>query len=380
MRVWPFRKRAQQAASVQKTTERREFVYLDEVSVISLLSSHLGAIPAEYTDTLTKSTTAELASGIEAGISVAKANLGSRMESTRTNDSQVVRKATIQATFKDLYKAEQGSLVVRPLNKDEEPPAVSNTPSLLAVQDGDPWIVPAGQLVRGKLVELEVELQAHSMFRASTIVSVFADMFQEGSELSAQVEGGTLRLATEINRFLEQLMAGLVPIESKVVDYRSVTIDGKEILVHKRVLDAMEPGHQIASHPVFLVGIAERSQFWKDIRRILFSGARMKVLCRLNHDGLNASWTPVKLVDVLREVSPEWASRIEFLGQILLRAVAEGDAGRSTPHDRRSLALQLYSRFLVERYNLEVSADEWVKIQSLIDLTPRALPRCPTVG
>jgi hypothetical protein len=47
-KAWRQRRRA--APAERKQNALREFVYLDDVSVTSLLSSRLGAIPSEFTD------------------------------------------------------------------------------------------------------------------------------------------------------------------------------------------------------------------------------------------------------------------------------------------------------------------------------------------
>ena len=88
-----------------------------------------------------------------------------------------------------------------------------------------------------------------------------------------------------------------------------MTVREKEWLVHRRVLNQLSEDDTLQRRPVYIVGVAEQSLFWKDIRRVLFSGSRFRVLCRVAQDGIQESWTPVKLAHVLDAVLPIWARR-----------------------------------------------------------------------
>src|SRR5436190_1821131 len=106
--------------------ELREFVYLDEVSVTSLLSSRLGKVPSEFSDS---------------------------------------------------------------------------------------------DLRRGRLVEVEVELQADPVFRISAIASAFSELIEGKKRLFAGVDLDAFENVEEINDLLQKLMAGLIPLKCRVTDY-----------------------------------------------------------------------------------------------------------------------------------------------------------------
>jgi hypothetical protein len=109
-----------------------------------------------------------------------------------------------------------------------------------------------------------------------------------------------------------------------------------------------------------VVAVAEASRFWKDIRRVLFSGSRYSVLCRISRDGLHDDWTPVKLADVVRGFAPAVAEQISTAGQGLLTAAIRGTASGSQvddPHTRMRAALQAYGRALAARYGQDTQWD-----------------------
>lgn len=198
------------------------------------------------------------------------------------------------------------SFVLRSVSKDETPVGAVREVLSPPVQS-PPWVLDAAQLKRGELAELEVELEADPLFRFSMIIASFSDIIQGSDELSSSVDTDGLHKATEMNQLLAKLMGGLVPIRCRILDYLSLKSGGGEYLVHRRVFEQMPRLLRDSMKPVYLVGVAEEDLFWKDIRRVLFSKIRVKVLCRLNYVGLRDYWTRVKLVDVLGEVSPEFA-------------------------------------------------------------------------
>ena len=87
--------------------ERREFVYLDEVSVLSILASRTGRIATASTENQTSSQSSEVHGSLGVGLGGTKANLGTKMQTSQIEASQVSRQAIIQSSFKDLYDIER---------------------------------------------------------------------------------------------------------------------------------------------------------------------------------------------------------------------------------------------------------------------------------
>src|SRR4051794_15457514 len=99
----------------------REFVYLDEVSVYSLIASRKGPIATDYRDTTSTLLRSELEGTVGANAGVAKSEVASRIESSQSRETHSVRKAVIQSTFRELYDAEQGQLALRSLDVADAP-------------------------------------------------------------------------------------------------------------------------------------------------------------------------------------------------------------------------------------------------------------------
>ena len=189
----------------------REFVYLDEVSVYSLIASTLGPIAEQFTDTHTSSRQSEMESSAGAGAGVAKAELNARIMNNQTSGTQVVRKSIVQATFKQLYESELDSLSIRSKPRDIKQPKIRNRDELFATvqtpADGY-WIIDPLDLSRGKLFELEVELEADPIFRVSTFTSTILEILEENADLFGLDVAGELAQMKSVGRILEKLKIG----------------------------------------------------------------------------------------------------------------------------------------------------------------------------
>ncbi|MEU8254996.1 hypothetical protein AB0C06_12110 [Micromonospora inaquosa] len=359
-RIASLRRRRRIKAARSLTTPLREFVYLDEVSVYSLLASRQGALASEYTDTSTSAARAELSGKIGLGAGATKGELSSKREQTYTQSSQVLRKSTVQAAFKELYEGEEGRLGVTPLTMNESPPRVRSWQDLATnftdpIYDG--WVIRPSNLERGLLVELEIELSTHSIFKMTSIMSALSALIVENPELFPQSEFPQLQEVAAVNRVLDKLLVGLIPLRCRALDYCVVDFDGERVAVHTRLMEHIAPDLQYAPKPLHVVGVTEELLYWKDVRRVLFTGQRFRILSRLNASGVRSSWVPVKLVDVLRDVVPDLAAQVEQAG----RAFGQNSTSQG-PNDDRSatiaLALIAHSRLLAEHYDVVIDADQ----------------------
>lgn len=319
----------------------REFVYLDEVSVYSLLASRHGALPSEYTHTLTRSDTGSVGASIGLTAGLAKAGSTSRSESTVSESTQVLRKSSVQAAFKELFEGEENRLALRSPKPDQFLPRVS---SWRAVESGAEtatfhgWVVDADTLTRGVLVDVEVELRPSQIYKFLSIFSSMEDIVEDNRSLFPGSIYAELPKFKSISNVLHRMLIGLIPIKCRAVDYKVATVNGKELIVHRKLLDQLPNDEQPRLKDLYLTGVTEESLFWKDVRQVLFSGSRYRILARLSHSGVNSSWTPVKLVDVLSDVVPGLATQIDDLEYGIATQVG-GDPALEEDSRRLSVAL-----------------------------------------
>ncbi len=142
---------------------------------------------------------------------------------------------------------------------------------------------------------------------------------------------------------LERLLAGLVPIRARSIDYCIAEIEGREILLHLEIAAQLEG---VVTTPLNLVGVAEEALFWKDIRRVLFSGSTYRVFSRISRTGVHDSWTPVKLENVLRRAIPGLSESFETFNSPALMATPTIAAESSSAYrtEMATNALSIYAR------------------------------------
>ena len=292
--------------------ERREFVYLDEVSVLSILASRTGRIATESTESQTSSQSSEVKGSIGVGLGGTKANLGTSVQSSQVEASQVSRRTIIQSSFKELYDIERSALAMRPTTVDHLSTidSADELERLLGSCEGNGLLVDPSTLNRGELLEIEVELEADPIFRMATIITTFVGLMEDNEELLQNAVTAQLPEIRSIARLLDSLIAGLVPIRGRLVDYQWIRICSRDVLAHRSLLSEISTDALPEAYPAFLVGVAQSDLFWKDIRRVLFSQARYTVFCRLATNGLTDRWSPVKMADVFSGIAVDFDEMI----------------------------------------------------------------------
>lgn len=356
--------RRRKAAAENRHEPLREFVYLDEVSVFSLLASRIGALATDFTASESSSLGGEVRSNAGIAVPGAKAGVSSAVRTEHANSTQVMRKSTVQSTFKELYGYVRESLVLSPSKDLDRTPSFRQVDDVLREVDrGSDWVIDAADLNRGRLLEVEVQLEADERFQVSTILSTMMALIENMPQLPETLDPASFVDAVTATRLLEQLLAGLVPVRGKAIDYSYVCVDGRELVLHSAVLDE-HPLLAEQAQPLYVVGVAEEGLFWRDIRRVLFTSAQYRMLCRLGRDGIQDHWTPVKIMDVLKDVVPALADIVDQIPTLLARMGGQ-EASEDEPAQAMRTALERYAKDLTTIYGSPLSAG---------DLAERGLP------
>ncbi len=356
LRAWRHRRSDEREARDQPGTAR-EFVYLDEISIYSLLASRNGTIATEFTESQTASLNSEVGGSMGGGFGVAKAEVKSRIEAANSRTSQVLRKAIVQTSFKELHDLERARLGLAGPRDCLGKPNVRSRSDLekdCEVHLSAGHVVAPQTLSRGDLIEVEVVLEADPIFRVSAIITTIREILEENLQLFSAENVGQLAEIRSIRRLLESLLADLIPIRGTLVDFKVAEIGGQEFLVHRDVLEQFGEPEDASLCDVVVVGVAERDLFWKDIRRVLFSGSRFTVFCRLGGEGLQDRWRPIKLMDVLHDIHPVFGEQIGDLGETALHAMEVAVDASQQPHslaeEGQDALLRRYVTMLAETH------------------------------
>ena len=340
--------------------ERREFVYLDDVSVYSLLASRKEGIATEFTQNETTSLNGDVGSSIGLGLGRTGASLNSRLQTGNVHSSQVIRKAIIQSSFRELRTSESSNLVLGKLDMADShrKGEVTDLGEFLTWPTDDSRVIGENRLSRGELIEVEVELQADPIFHLAEVITTVSEFVEGNQALFNLQDADMLAEIPAIAKILDSLLYGLVPIKGRLIDFKAVSINDQEVLVRRELLSHLPEATRANTMPVFVVGVAQGNLFWKDIRRILFSGARYSVFCRISTDGILTTWRPIKLAEMLTGIIPSFDESIRQFGEEARRALV---TGFETTHGRNNrteqadeIVIEQYLKLLTEHYDRSI--------------------------
>ena len=284
----------------------REFVYLDEVSLTSLLVSQRDTIPEHVTSGRSVSEQAEISAKASVDAVAAKAESATRYQTANSSSVESSRKAVVQTLFNELR--DDAKLPIA-LHDDAVGPV--SIPLDSATEDGGHRGWRGEDLLRGQLIELEVTLEVDPVFKLGTMVSEFSGMAAEYPQMAGPAGLAMLDEIEPVKKVLDRLLAGLIPIRATACNYVVATVDGHEYVV--RSSTASELG--VPVRPLEVVGVTEHIGYWKDIRRVLFSSGQFKLLCRVSRPGLHETWTPVKVAHLFGDVAPSLVEQIDTLSK-----------------------------------------------------------------
>lgn len=345
---------------------------MDDVSVYSLVASQVGLIVTELTETQATSLQSEVSTGFGAAMPFAKAEVGSKVQAGENHSSQVLRKAIIQTTFKQLHEAASGSGALVRLIEPTTVPIIKSVDDIRRLAEAEQrfnWVFRSADLSRGDLVEMDVQLEAEQIYQASAVISGMLDIVQDDPAAFGVQDLGEMTQLRLVSRMLDKVLAGLVPVRGRCLQYLAVEVDGQDWLVHQDL--ASQLNSEVVVRPVFIVGVAQQALFWKDVRRVLFSGSNFRVMARLIDGSIQPSWTPVKLVDVIGGVIPDFAATMDTMNRTVLSAMFTAVTSHST--DPRStqvnVAKRTYASLLAARCGVEVSEHD-LEEAGLLDSVP----------
>ncbi|MDS2171347.1 hypothetical protein Q7C18_01375 [Nesterenkonia sp. CL21] len=300
VRDWWRNRRAKNP--IKRDRPLREFIYLDEVSLTSLLVSQRDTVPEHVTSGRTSSEQAEISSRASVDAVAARVESATRYQTANSSSVESSRKAVVQTLFNELRDDDALPIF---LTEDAQGPV-----ALPGADEIGAW--PIEDLHRGRMIEVEAVLDADPVYKLGTMVSEFSAMAAEYPQMAGR--GGLAMLAEvdPINKVLDRLLAGLIPIRARACNFSVVTVSDRGFIVRITDADALD----LAVQPLDIVGVTEHLGYWKDIRRVLFSSGQFKLLCRLSRSGVHESWNPVKVAHLFGDVAPTLVEQIEAAGRV----------------------------------------------------------------
>jgi len=321
----------------------REFVYLDEISVRSLLASTgEGGIVSETVDEEVRRRRSGSSAGgsVSAGPASVNAKVSEESEYQRTT-VETRNYDLIQSKFTKLYKSD---VVEKKLSLDQIPAEDKS------VDDPFSGLV-ASELARGDVVELRVNISANLLFRLYRTIDYFADAFE--NQIDSETE--------EILELIGNSLGNRIPVVGKAVDYKVVEKEDEKTIKRSAELgnDKMEDAEDLE-----VVTLLNLDSLWVDPIQTLFNNDRFVVYCRVEDVDIDR-WYPLKVTRAINSLSKPAA---ENLNQEFERGLQEvrgqlSEIQNFTDWSTDSVAqwnrdIQQYSESLKDEYCQDVSEDE----------------------
>lgn len=308
----------------------REFIYLDEVSVVSLLASLHGEIKQSVTETLTQTEESALTSSVS---SVPKGafSLQSKIGATQSSAREVVRRAVIQGNFRDLWRSDVGVLLHDTESKGHARKNKIATPAELKRElrslRKNKLAVELANIKRGSILEMDIRLEADRLFKIITIGTNILDLV-DGKEEIFGPEAEEMRKADPIIQVLKELSVGLVPVRGISRSHCVIETDEGSIVVAN---DALAPDGELmaSARELELVGFTEANSYWRDLRRTLFSGSSYSAYMRVEKAATAQRWSPIKLAELFEEAAPGLGDSMTTSFEELIASFQELEAGNA---------------------------------------------------
>lgn len=269
----------------------REFIYLDETSVVSLLASLEGEI-TESLITRSESVNRELGKSNK-GLSYKGTgyNRINESETLERSGSETIQRSVIQSRFDELYESRQNQL-------------------LLPSEEG----LEVEEVTRSEIIELDGYVNIAESYRVFKILEYLTNTFEDIEELQKSIEDIPREELDAVSGFLSSLFGNQVPVKIDVVNYRIV--EGHIQHVHN--LDSAEEGK-----PISIVAYLNRDSLWDDPLTVFSGNTEFTIYGRVISNEVD--WTPLRLTRVLEDHFPDQARQVNMaLKTALLNLEKEG--------------------------------------------------------
>lgn len=275
--------------------EVREFVYLDEISVRSLLASTgEGGIPTETVEQDVRTTRKKR--GGSAGISAGPVQAGGKGGTEREVQTSVEERRSYDLTQSKFTRLHNSDVVNTKL-------------ALSQVQNGGDEVfsgLATNDLGRGDIIEVRVDVSANLLFR----------LYQTMDYLGEAIEEELDREAKENLRLLELSLGDSIPIVGTAIDYRVVETNGQKTIELASAINEQEVDQVYDLEIVTLLNIDD---LWADPIHTLFNEDEFVMYCRVEDVDIDM-WHPLKVTRAIGSLSQDAA---DDLNREIIRGLEE---------------------------------------------------------
>lgn len=342
-RMYSVVSRLQRWLANNQFDDLREFIYLDEISVRSLLASTgEGGIISETVDEemRRRRSGSNVGGSVSAGPASVNAKVSEESEHQRTT-VETRNYDLIQSKFTRLYKSD---VVEKKLSIDQIPKEDESV--------DDPFSgLTTSELTRGDVVELRVNISANLLFRLYRTIDYFADAFED------QIDSDT----EEMLELIGSSLGNRIPVVGKAVDYKVVDDEDGKTIKRSAELDSDEKED---AEDLEIVTLLNLDSLWVDPIQTLFNNDRFVVYCRVEDVDIDR-WYPLKVTRAINSLSEPAAENLNREFERGLQDVRNqlSEIQNFTDWSTDSAAqwsrdIQQYTEPLEDEYDQDISEDE----------------------
>jgi hypothetical protein len=303
----------------QQFPQLREFVYIDQRSVRSLLAStDSGRITAEQTNRESNTSTNEHQAN--AGVSAGPVNVsgGKKSVSQQSAETESVYSFDlIQSKFTRLYEHEKITPDVS-LNGD----GTYESRDYANLSDID----------RGAVLEFSGTIQLHPLYRVYRAIKYINTAAPE----EGIVANGDLQV-------IEESLGNKIPIE--------VEVDGLSLDENGDIREDSE------GDPFNVVALLNKAELWTEPIQTLASNNQFRLFCRV--ESVKSNWYPMKLIRVMESISAdlaeEYNAELEGKLQAAMEAFEENVEASNQKSEVDEQTVQSFTEFLAEKASTSVN-------------------------
>lgn len=286
-----IKSRFSEVAEDDESEPLREFIYLDETSVVSLLASLEGEI-TESLITRSESVDRKLGKS-KKGLSYKGAgyNRVNESETLERSGSETIQRSVIQSRFDELYESRQNQL-------------------LLPSEEG----LDFEDVKRSEVIELDGYVNVAESYKVFKTIEYLSNTFEDIEGFGESVEDIPREELEALSGFLSSLFGDQIPVRIDAANYRMV----ENRIQHIQHLDSAEEGE-----PISIVAYLNRDSLWDDPLTVFSDDTEFTIYGRVTTDEVD--WTPLRLTRVLEEHFPDQARQVNMaLKTALLNLEKEG--------------------------------------------------------
>ncbi|MCT9819836.1 hypothetical protein N3K63_05985 [Microbacterium sp. W1N] len=295
--------------------EIREFIYLDETGVESMLAAVDGEILVQTTNSTSRSREFTAGATMPGDSAFGATEVSTGLKLGRTRAQEETRKSVAQSAFARFRSKNHQSFVLRhaPTYRWLAKRRLDALDQSALRKYGAG--VKVSDLRRGDLIELEVTLAAADSYQVRTAINAVADVVNSFPELLPLEQREVFRQVRPLTALIDNLNGEAVPVVAMLPNLRLVTIGGEDWLT-------VTPGE--SSDVVELHAVTMPNWFWGDLGRTLFQSRRYTVLCRIIDPELRPESASSYVGAILNVVHPQLAATVDNIGPMMMGALRQG--------------------------------------------------------